>query len=142
MNGGQFTPAIQHNGHYINWTNNTGHALLEECEVSIGGQLIDKHTDAWLDVYNELNDVNCSEHNGLNKHASLHPFILNLTKNSKDISLVIPLQFWFNRNPGLALPIISLHKNDITFKFKLRAITSLINHSNVITKLMVFHQQI
>ena len=28
---------------YINWTNNTGHALIKECEIEIGSQRIDKH---------------------------------------------------------------------------------------------------
>lgn len=127
--GAAATTDSLHQGSYINWTNNTGHAFLEQCTVSIGGQEIDKHSDCWLDVYNELNDVNQSENIGLNKHNSKASYLKSNTQSPKDIHLVIPLQFWFNRNPGLALPIISLHKNDINFTFTFRAITSLLNHS-------------
>ena len=32
---------------YVNWTNNTGHALIEECDIEIGGQKMDKHVSQW-----------------------------------------------------------------------------------------------
>ena len=34
--------------------------------------------------------------------------------------LYIPLQFWFCKNPGLALPIIALGNNDIKINVELR----------------------
>ena len=34
---------ISENGTYLNWTNNTGHAFIKECEIEIGGHTIDKH---------------------------------------------------------------------------------------------------
>ena len=37
---------------YANWINNTGHAFVKQCEVEIGGQLIDRHYSQWLDVWN------------------------------------------------------------------------------------------
>merc|ERR1711907_290373 len=58
-------------------------------EVEIGGQKIDKHYNAWLDIYDEL-----FEENGDLKAA------LCADENGDGF---IPLRFWFNRNPGLAL---------------------------------------
>ena len=121
-------PSTQnHSGSYINWTNNTGHAYIKECSFSIGGHLIDSHNDKWLDVYNELTDVHGSEHMGLNKHLSKNTYLRSNSKQIKDLQLSIPLQFWFCRNPGLALPLVALHKHDIKLKLTLRNPTELIN---------------
>lgn len=35
-------------------------------------------------------------------------------------TLYVPLQFWFNRNPGLALPLIALQYHEVRFVFELR----------------------
>ena len=44
--------SVTNNGTYVNWTNNTGHAYIKDCEVQIGGQMIDKHYGHWMDVWN------------------------------------------------------------------------------------------
>ena len=70
-------------GTYINWTNNTGHAFVKECEVEIGGQRIDRHYGQWLDVYNELTDHEESEWSGLNKHAAKNAYLKSNSSTSK-----------------------------------------------------------
>ena len=39
--------------------------------------------------------------------------------------LFIPLRFWFNRNPGLALPLIALQYREVKVKVDLAPVTSL-----------------
>ena len=107
-------------GNYINWTNNTGHAYVNECEFFIGGHSIDKHTGLWLDVYNELNDVHNSEHLGLNKHLAKNTYLKSNKSTLKDLNLCVPLQFWFCRNPGLALPTCALSVHDVKLSVSLR----------------------
>jgi hypothetical protein len=41
--------------------------------------------------------------------------------------LYIPLQFWFNRNPGLALPLIALQYHEVRFNITLGAATDLVS---------------
>ena len=36
------------------WNNNVGHNLIEEVELEIGGQRIDRHYGEWLDIWSEL----------------------------------------------------------------------------------------
>jgi hypothetical protein len=115
---------------YINWTNNTGHALIEEVQLYVSSNLIDKHSGLWLDVYNELNDIGGREHQGLNKHTCKNSYLKSNTHRLKPINLVIPLKFWFNTNPGLALPLVSLYNSKIEFKVKYRNLAHLINMSN------------
>ena len=37
------------------WTDEVGNALVEEAELEIGGQRIDKHFSEWLSIWSELN---------------------------------------------------------------------------------------
>jgi hypothetical protein len=121
---------------YINWTNNTGHALIKECEIEIGGQRIDRHYSQWLDIWNELTDHDESEWIGLNKHAAKNPYLKSGTDSAaepdhmKDMQLYVPLQFWFCRNPGLALPLIALQYHEVKVKLTTRAIGALVNTDN------------
>ena len=73
---------ITGSGTYLNWTNNTGHASIKECELKIGGKTIDRHTSKWLDIYNELTDHDETEWLGLNKHAAKNAYLKSQTNNS------------------------------------------------------------
>merc|ERR1712072_127824 len=72
-------------------------AAITTAEVEIGGQKIDKHYSAWLAIYDELFDDNY----GLKK-------ALGIVNGG-----FVPLRFWFNRNPGLALPLIALQYHEV-----------------------------
>jgi hypothetical protein len=115
-------------GTTANWINNTGHAFVKECEIEIGGQKIDKHYGHWLDVWNELTDHDEKEWLGLNKHASKNAYLNadGLTGTDTTPRLYIPLQFWFCRNPGLALPLIALQYHEVKVKLTTRGMGALV----------------
>jgi hypothetical protein len=114
---------------WSNWTNNTGHAFVKECEIEIGGQRIDRHYSQWLDVWNELTDHDESEWNGLNKHAAKNAYLKSNTGDTPldNLRLYVPLKFWFCRNPGLALPLIALQYHEVKLKLTTRPVISLVN---------------
>jgi len=100
----------------FNWVNWVGHQLIKNVEVEIGGQRIDKHYGEWLHLWNEL-----TQSPGLqagyarmvgNVHRLVTPNAESKTKFDKT-TLYIPLQFWFCRNPGLALPLIALQYHEV-----------------------------
>jgi hypothetical protein len=113
---------------FANWINNTGHAFVKQCEVEIGGQLIDKQYGHWLDIWNELTDHDESEWPGLNKHADKAAYMKAdaLTGTDTTPRLYIPLKFWFCRNPGLALPLIALQYHEVKIKLTTRAMNALV----------------
>jgi hypothetical protein len=128
-------------GSYCNWINNTGHAFIDNCEIEIGGQLIDKQYGMWLDIWNELTDRDDTEWQGLNKHERTLAYIdKNAALDSEPtattkrqgadqvLQLYIPLKFWFCRNPGLALPMIALQYHEVKFKLTTRGMAGLIAH--------------
>ena len=86
--------------------------FIKEVEVEIGGQKIDKHYSQWLDIYNELfetsHDLRMAMANGSDV----------LTPNVGATNY-IPLRFWFNRNPGLALPLIALQYHEVKINMTL-----------------------
>ena len=122
---------------YANWTNNTGHAFVKECEIEIGGQRIDRHYSHWLDVWNELTDHDEKEWVGLNKHLAKDAYLDSgsptNTAGAESTRLYVPLQFWFCRNPGLALPLIALQYHEVKVKLTTRAYAALVNGIDEVT---------
>ena len=87
------------------WTNWLGHNLINTVDIEIGGQRIDRHTGEWLHIWNELT---CPK----GKQAAYKKMI-GETNAHGPVHLYIPLQFWFCRNPGLALPLIALQYHEV-----------------------------
>ena len=93
-------------------------SLIKSVEVHIGGTRIDKHYSQWLDIYNELFEKNHKIRESLTTIKFENSVVPHTgTTNSGDI--FIPLRFWFNRNPGLALPLISLQYHEVSITFEL-----------------------
>ncbi len=97
----------------------SGDNLIQQVECEIGGQLIDRQYKEWLQVWAELTTP-ASKWEGYAymtggfKDALVHS---DGTYGSLQQSIQIPLQFWFNRNPGLALPLIALQYHEVKLKF-------------------------
>ena len=108
---------------YKNYTNNIGHALIDDASLLIGGQVIDKHYDIWFDIWNELTDYQKSNWNLLGKYSNLYSLEKN---NDKSVRLYVPLHFWFNRNIGLSLPLIALQYHEVSLKINLKDLNKLI----------------
>ena len=93
--------------------NNIGHLLIKEVEIEIGGQRIDKHYSAWLDIWSELTLPKGKEE-GYKKMIDIPESDYGTQSGAKVTKkLYIPLQFWFCRNPGLALPLIALQYHEV-----------------------------
>jgi len=83
-----------------------GHRVINFVEIEIGGQKIDKHYSHWLYVWNELS-LPKSKRTGYNKMVGQTGGVLT------DQTLYVPLEFWFCRNVGLALPLIALQYHEV-----------------------------
>ncbi len=124
---------------------NPGSALINEVEVEIGGQRIDKHYGHWMEVWAELSQVNPTGHSGT--QAAATSGVRNsgtLFQNSTGMGGVsgqavtitdivrmnVPLQFWFCRNPGLALPLIALQYHEVKIITTFAASTAVFDETN------------
>ena len=86
--------------------------LIKTVEVEIGGQKIDKHYSQWLDIYNELFETSHDLRFAMANGSQTAPNVNTKTH-------YIPLRFWFNRNPGLALPLIALQYHEVKINMTL-----------------------
>ena len=109
-------------------TQNLGHYIIKTAEVEIGGQLIDRQYGIWMQIWNELT-LPYGKKEGFDKmignynHSDLHHTITNGV-NSK---LYIPLEFWFCRNVGLALPLIALQYHEVKININFNDLTKSYN---------------
>ncbi len=132
-------------GVYARWMDFIGEHLVSTVEVEIGGQRIDKQYGDWMHIWNQLT-LTSEQQRGYFKMignttqltyitdpafasvsgpcaASGGPAQVCAPRNAlPETTLYIPLQFWFCRNPGLALPLIALQYHEVKINLDLRPI--------------------
>jgi hypothetical protein len=111
-----------------------GNAFVKQVELEIGGQLIDRQYGEWMNIWSELTvpegkrvvyDEMVGNHDGFaTGGATTTP-----TTDPK-ANLDVPLMFWFNRNPGLALPLIALQYHEVKVNLDIAAANELTTTNN------------
>jgi hypothetical protein len=110
----------------IAWTNSFGHALIRYVTLEVGGQKIDTHYGEWLEIWNSLTQVSEKE-NGYNHMVGRYASSVGLIGNADSSRIYyIPLMFWFNKNPGLSLPLIALQYHEVKINMELRTVAELV----------------
>ncbi len=122
-------------GDRFRWLNYVGHRLIKQVEIEVGGSRIDRQYGDWMQIWTQLTQP-------VGTQTSFDEMIGNsadlvLLKSSAGIALdatcaaseltnscmpragcpmktlYIPLQFWYCRNPGLAIPLIALQYHEV-----------------------------
>jgi hypothetical protein len=128
---------------YARWLDNPGHQLISMVEVEIGGQRIDRQYGDWMHIWNQLT-LTSEQEDGFHKMVGnttqltfltdpLFADVATACSNANvpnavcaprsalpETTLYIPLEFWFCRNPGLALPLIALQYHEVKINIELR----------------------
>ena len=128
---------------YARWLDYPGEQLISMVEVEIGGQRIDRQYGDWMHIWNQLT-LTAEQERGYNKMVGQTTQLTYLVDPSfadvdsacsaldvpaavcaprnalPETTLYIPLQFWFCRNPGLALPLIALQYHEVKINLELR----------------------
>jgi hypothetical protein len=117
------------------WLNYIGHRLLKQVELEIGGQRIDRQYGDWMQIWTQLtveagsvralDSIIGNTHDlvlmkrstgiGLDATCSASETTISCVprQGTPAKTLYIPLQFWFCRNPGLAIPLIALQYHEV-----------------------------
>jgi hypothetical protein len=111
------------------WERRLGYQLLKKIEVEIGGQIIDTHYGEWLFLWENLTS---GFDNSVKLDSMTGGFLGGSTSSTISCGgrpniLYIPLQFWFCRNPGLALPLIALQYHEVRINVTLSPATDLVS---------------
>lgn len=131
-------PEVRYNGAYNNlghvqfaWVKNLGHAIVDYTELDIGGSTIDKQYGDWLQIWQELSGSVGHRHTlarllgdvpELTSISTLSWHDANNTVLKPSSTLYVPLQFYFCRNNGLALPLIALQYHQVKIHVKFRPV--------------------
>jgi hypothetical protein len=116
----------------VKWTaasaRRLGYQLLKQVEVEIGGQIIDRHYGEWLYIWETLTaDFDeASKLDSMVNNGTYDSTTSATSCNGRPTVLYVPLQFWFNRNPGLALPLIALQYHEVRFNITLEEAINLV----------------
>jgi len=124
------------------WLDYPGEQMIRTVEVEIGGQRIDRQFGDWLHIWNQLT-MTSEQERGYNKMVGqttqltylVDPDFANVDSACSsgsptnvcaprnalpETTLYVPLQFWFCRNPGLALPLIALQYHEVKINIEFR----------------------
>ena len=128
--GGNWTPidpSASLTGATLCWTNYVGLALINYVTVEIGGQEIDKHYGLWMYIWQELT-MTSEKAQGYKRMVGGNDAAgwLLIGNAAEPQELHVPLDFWFNINAGLSLPLIALQYHEVRFVFQFSPLQSLL----------------
>ena len=135
---------MNQSGVYARWLDFPGEQLIAQVEVEIGGQRIDRQYGDWMHIWNQLT-LSSEQERGYYKmigNTTQLTYICDPTfadvdgpcasdgvrqvcaprKALPETTLYVPLQFWYCRNPGLALPLIALQYHEVKINLDIRNI--------------------
>jgi len=135
QNNGTWGSSISGSTGGFRWLNYIGHRLIKQVEIEIGGQRIDRQYGDWMQIWTQLSTEAGTVRALESLVGNTHDLVLmkrgtgialdaTCTSSETTISCVprsgtpaktlyIPLQFWFCRNPGLAIPLIALQYHEV-----------------------------
>jgi len=130
---------------YARWLDFVGEQLIAQVEIEVGGQRIDRQYGDWMHIWNQLTlskeqqsgyykmignttqltyitDPAFAEVSGPCASTSAPSQVCAPRKALPETTLYVPLQFWYCRNPGLALPLIALQYHEVKINIDFRPI--------------------
>jgi len=128
---------------FARWLDFPGEQMISMVEVEIGGQRIDRQYGDWMHIWNQLtltSEQEAGYHKMIGQTSQLTyltdpefsdvatacgsanvPEAVCAPRNAlPETTLYVPLQFWFCRNPGLALPLIALQYHEVKINIEIR----------------------
>ena len=130
-------------GREFQWIKNIGTMIIRSVALYIQGRKIDEHYGEWMHIWHELN-LTADQRDGYNRMTGNIPEIydpanaggnngvypnavvdVDFIPSIKSYRLYVPLIFWFNRHPGLALPLIALQYHEVEIQFIMRPVKDL-----------------
>lgn len=102
------------------WIRKIGHYIIDEINVKIGDQVIDRQFGEWLEIWHQLTKKDSKER-GYKILIGDVPELTTYNADGKEsYEIIVPLQFWFNRNIGASLPLIALNHTFVDIGVKLK----------------------
>lgn len=101
------------------WLPNIGHRLIESISVEIADQVIDKQYGEWLYIWSQL----AVDRQGIDRLTGNVESMYQFTRSKPSYDLYVPINFWFCRTSGLALPLVSLQSTNVKIYLTIRKLS-------------------
>ena len=97
----------------FSWVKKPGLSIIKYIDLEIGGVLVSRQYGDWLNIIGEINQP-FGKKRGYDKMIGNIPELINFSNGKENTyGIYIPLDFWFCKDSGLALPLVSLTHHEI-----------------------------
>ena len=116
------------------YTDSIGHALIEYCDLVIGGQTIERITGEYMEIFSELCVSNSQQDAYYYLVGKSRDQTITGGNNIGRRVYIVTLPFYFFRNNQLGIPLYSIYRQEVELKFKFRPLLDVdINSDNINT---------
>ena len=109
------------------YTNSIGNAIIEWADLIIGGQLIERITGEYMEIYNQLY-ITDSQQGALKEMVGTTDSLTGLGAASGldyPRTFLVPLPFYFHRVESLNIPLCALTYQEVEINIKLRGFSDI-----------------
>ena len=110
----------------FSWNDHLAHVYFTDFELELGGQLVETYSSEQSLIY-QMHNISPDRMNNYNVmigvDSSLNKFD-NQTKTG--MTLILPLNFWFCKDIGCALPTVALANSSVAINLKLNSLKNLL----------------
>lgn len=120
-------PSYTYIPQHSSFVNGIGTAMIEHISIYAGSKLLERMTGEYIFLDNELtNEGNAKDmfYNSINFKKN---FTI-ATDNLNNLDLIVPIPFFFTKEPGSYLPIMAMNNEDIVIRVKLRELEECVVH--------------
>lgn len=105
--------------HYIRYIKNIGYNIIDYVELQIGESVVSRMTGEVMYLWSQLSS-------SANKLDTLN-FMIKRNQQNGPLTLIIPLQFYFCRDIGNALPLVALQYHGVKLNIQMKPLNKLYN---------------
>ena len=126
-------------GEKFKFVQNLGEAIIDNYYITIGGNIVDRQYGEWMHCWNEMS-LSSNKTYGYSKLignvADIYApddYSRKFTEGQIQVfgrKIYVPLLFWFNKIPGLAIPLISMQYHSIELHVELRPLIDIFTVGN------------
>lgn len=103
------------------WIDKIGYGIIKYADISIEGERITRTTYDWLNIESKIT-IKKGLEKALNIMIGNVPELTELTTFKNSYKLKIPLNFWFCKESGLYLPLVSMYHNDVNIDIEFNSL--------------------
>jgi hypothetical protein len=103
----------------VAWVKDIGYRIIKSISIEINGRIINRHYGEWMYLWNEL--FNPQPDKAAKLIGNIDE-LTSFTNGKKSYKLYVPLQFWFCKNSGNALPLIALLYSDVKINVEFQSL--------------------